>query len=94
MRVPLWLVHDFWMLELLNRMPKQEIYGQLANCRQPGSNPRQIVGGQVVTSFSMESDPDHRRRSGRSSLARFRLCLALSGGFLRVGYYVDPLLIR
>src|SRR6202050_845014 len=35
-----------------------------------------------------------RRRSGRPSLARFPLCVALSGGFLRVGYYVDPLRVR
>src|SRR2546423_183991 len=35
-----------------------------------------------------------RRRNGRPSLVRFRLCLALSGGFLRVVCYVDPLRVR
>src|SRR5580704_18274481 len=34
------------------------------------------------------------RRSGRPSLARFLLCVAPSGGSLRVGYYVDPLGVR
>src|SRR5258708_27824094 len=35
-----------------------------------------------------------KRRSGRPSLAHFGLRIALSGGFLRVGYYVDPLRVR
>src|SRR5260370_33016952 len=36
-----------------------------------------------------------RWRSGRPSLARFRLCRAPSGGgSFRVGYYIDPLRVR
>src|SRR5260370_8157168 len=36
-----------------------------------------------------------RWRSGRPSLARFRLCVAPSGGgSFRVGYYIDPLRVR
>src|SRR5713226_6961108 len=40
-------------------------------------------------------DPSYRARSGRLSLARFRLFSAPSGGgFLRVSYYIDLLRVR